>query len=86
MLDYICYILIVILSAGIDFHMNTPLKMYHRTARLYPRTKWQLLLDAFQYTRYLRAVYNMLFHPDSMMARCMDPVKEYSDVSLKQIL
>ena len=74
--------LIPFLFTDIDFHMNSPLCEYHRVARLYPRAKWQLLIDAFSYPRYLRAVYNILFHPDSLMARCMSPVREYSGVSV----
>ncbi|XP_045194379.2 beta-lactamase domain-containing protein 2-like [Mercenaria mercenaria] len=63
---------------GIDFHMKSPLSDSHRTARLVPRSKFQLLLDAMIYRRYLTAIYDIVFHPDSLMARSVSPVVEFS--------
>lgn len=67
-------------SADIDFRMKSPLEECHRTARLVPRSKFQLLFDAFQYRRYLKPIYDIVFYPDSLMARSVSPVQEFAQV------
>ncbi|XP_060598782.1 beta-lactamase domain-containing protein 2-like [Ruditapes philippinarum] len=62
----------------IDFRMKVPLEDWYRTARLVPRSKFQLLFDAFQYRRYLKPIYDIVFHPDSLMARSVSPVIEFA--------
>lgn len=60
--------------------MNSPLEEFHRTARLVPRSKFQLLFDALRYTRYLTAMYQVVFQPDSFMAKSVSPIKEFTKV------
>ena len=62
--------------------MNQPIEQFYRAARLYPRSKLQLLLDAFKFRRYLKPIYEIIFHPDSFMARSVIPIKEFAAVSV----
>lgn len=68
----------IAIPLGIDFRMRLPLQEAYRTARLVPRSKFQLLFDAFIYRRYLMPIYEIVFHPDSLMARSVSPVKEFA--------
>ncbi|KAL4221526.1 hypothetical protein ACF0H5_019783 [Mactra antiquata] len=66
----------------IDFSMNTPAHESYRAARLVPRTKYQLLLDSFVYTRYLKSIYRIVFEPESLMTRSLKPVAELEATAL----
>ncbi|WAR31469.1 LACT2-like protein [Mya arenaria] len=63
---------------GVDFGMNTPRAEFHRTARLQTRSKAQLLMDALTYRRYLTPMSQIVFTPDSMMAKSVAPIVEYA--------
>ena len=60
--------------------MNLPVTEFHRTARLVPRSAIMLLIDACKHTRYLTAMYNVVFDANSYMAKAVSPIKEFAKV------
>lgn len=64
----------------LDMFMNTPKEQFHRAARMHQDSKLMVLLKAYMVPKYAKLFTNLILFPDSMLARSVRAVDEFSDI------